>query len=466
MVSAMGKCRPFDVRCDGTVFGSGVGIVVLKPLQAAVEAGDRIHAVIRGSAINNDGSKKMGYAAPNPAAQADCIAEAHAVADIDSSTVSYIEAHGTATPLGDPIEIKALRTAFEVSSTPRPGPCALGAVKSNIGHLEVASGVAGLIKTILCLKNKAIPATLHYTSPNPELHLDETPFVVQTEYGPWDSDGVRRAGVSSFGVGGTNAHVVVEEAPPVPARAEQPGPQVLLLSAKTAAALGDARSELAAALDSPDAPELGDVAASLARRRKHNVRAAVAVHDRQHAITVLRASEHDNVFAGESPTAPTTPTTRTGWCSCFPARGRSTRGWRAGSTTPSRSSPSTSTPARRASATSWVSTCTPWCSATALARRTTWNVPIGPNLPCSQWNTRWASWSKATACAPGRWPDTASANTPPPHWPGCSTCPPRSRWCPSGPASCMPRRRAPWSPWRSAPTTSPSTCPTAWTCPR
>ncbi|WP_281253270.1 type I polyketide synthase [Mycobacterium numidiamassiliense] len=300
MVSAMGKCRPFDVRCDGTVFGSGVGIVVLKPLQAAVDAGDRIHAVIRGSAINNDGSRKMGYAAPNPAAQADCIAEAHAVADIDSSTVSYIETHGTATPLGDPIEIKALRTAFAVSSTPRPGPCALGAVKSNIGHLEVASGVAGLIKTILCLKNKAIPATLHYTSPNPELHLDETPFVVQTEYGPWESDGVRRAGVSSFGVGGTNAHVVVEEAPPVPARAEQPGPQVLLLSAKTAAALDEARSELAAALDSPDAADLGDVAATLARRRTHNVRAAVAVHDRRHAISVLRAAEHDNVFTGAS----------------------------------------------------------------------------------------------------------------------------------------------------------------------
>jgi phthiocerol/phenolphthiocerol synthesis type-I polyketide synthase E len=302
MVSAMGKCRPFDVRCDGTVFGSGVGIVVLKPLQAAVEAGDRIHAVIRGSAINNDGSMKMGYAAPNPVAQADCIAEAHAVADIDSSTVTYVETHGTATPLGDPIEIKALRTAFAASSTPRSGPCALGAVKSNIGHLEVASGVAGLIKTILCLKNKAIPATLHYTSPNPELHLDETPFVVQTEYGPWESDGVRRAGVSSFGVGGTNAHVVVEEAPPLPARAEQPGPQVLLLSAKTAGALGEARAELAAALEGSgaDVSDLGNVAATLAHRRKHNVRAAVVVHDREHAASVLRAGEHDNVFVGES----------------------------------------------------------------------------------------------------------------------------------------------------------------------
>jgi phthiocerol/phenolphthiocerol synthesis type-I polyketide synthase E len=302
MVSALGKCRPFDVRCDGTVFGSGVGIVVLKPLQAAVEAGDRIHAVIRGSAINNDGSMKMGYAAPNPAAQADCIAEAHAVAGVDASTVSYIEAHGTATPLGDPIEIKALRTAFAVSEEPRPGPCALGAVKSNIGHLEVASGVAGLIKTILCLKNKAIPSTLHFTSPNPELHLDETPFVVQTEYGPWEWDGIRRAGVSSFGVGGTNAHVVVEEAPAVTSGAAHPGPQVLLLSAKTTAGVDDARSALATALDRPDAPDLGDVAATLARRRKHNVRAAVVVHDREHAATVLRAGEHDNVFVNEGTT--------------------------------------------------------------------------------------------------------------------------------------------------------------------
>lgn len=238
MVSAVGHCRPFDVRADGTVFGSGVGLVVLKPLAAAIDAGDRIHAVIRGSAINNDGSAKMGYAAPNPAAQADVIAEAHAVSGIDSSTVSYVECHGTGTPLGDPIEIQGLRAAFEVSQTSRSAPCVLGSVKSNIGHLEVAAGIAGLIKTILCLKNKALPATLHYTSPNPELRLDQSPFVVQSKYGPWECDGVRRAGVSSFGVGGTNAHVVLEEAPAeaseVSAHAEPAGPQVILLSAQTA----------------------------------------------------------------------------------------------------------------------------------------------------------------------------------------------------------------------------------------
>jgi phthiocerol/phenolphthiocerol synthesis type-I polyketide synthase E len=300
MVSAVGHCRPFDVRSDGTVFGSGVAIVALKPLQAAIEAGDRIHAVIRGSAINNDGSMKMGYAAPNPAAQADVIAEAHAVAGIDASTVSYVETHGTGTPLGDPIEVQGLRNAFAVSQTARPGPCVLGSVKSNIGHLEVAAGVVGLIKTILCLENKAIPATLHFTSPNPELRLDETPFTVQSRYSAWEWDGVRRAGVSSFGVGGTNVHLVVEEAPAVPAHAEPARPQVLLLSARTTSALEESRTALAAALADPDGPDLSDVAFTLAGRRKHNIAMAAVVHDREQAARVLRASEHDNVFVGES----------------------------------------------------------------------------------------------------------------------------------------------------------------------
>jgi phthiocerol/phenolphthiocerol synthesis type-I polyketide synthase E len=302
MVSAVGHCRPFDVRADGTVFGSGVAIVVLKPLQAAIDAGDRIYAIIRGSAVNNDGSMKMGYAAPNPAAQADVIAEAHAVSGIDASTVSYVETHGTGTPLGDPIEVQGLRSAFGVSQMTRAAPCVLGSVKSNIGHLEVAAGVVGLIKTILCLRNKAIPATLHFTSPNPELRLDETPFTVRSTYGPWEWDGVRRAGVSSFGVGGTNVHVVLEEAPAgaVPAHAEPAGPQVLLLSAQTAAALEESRTALVAALASPDGPHLSDVAATLAGRRKHNLTMAAVVHDREQAATVLRASEHDNVFVGES----------------------------------------------------------------------------------------------------------------------------------------------------------------------
>jgi phthiocerol/phenolphthiocerol synthesis type-I polyketide synthase E len=299
MVSPTGHCRPFDVRSDGTIFGSGVGVVLLKALQDAVDDGNRIHAVIRGSALNNDGSTKMTYAAPNAAGQADVIAEAQAVAEVDSSTVSYIETHGTGTPLGDPIEIEGLRQAFAVSDEARSGPCYVGSVKSNIGHLESAAGIASLIKAILCLKHRAIPATLHYTSPNPELHLDRGPFVVRSEYGPWEWDGVLRAGVSSFGVGGTNAHVVLEEAPTVAVSTPHPGPQVLLMSARSAEALQQSRSALAAEL-SGDEVSLPDVAYTLGRRRKENIRMAAVVKDQQDATAMLEAGEHDNVFIGES----------------------------------------------------------------------------------------------------------------------------------------------------------------------
>jgi phthiocerol/phenolphthiocerol synthesis type-I polyketide synthase E len=300
MVSPLGRCRPFDAGADGTVFGSGVAAVVLKPLQAAIDDGDRIHAVIRGSAINNDGSKKMSYTAPNGAAQADVIAEAHAVADVDSSTISYVEAHGTGTPLGDPIEIEGLRRAFSVSDTTRQGPCAVGSVKSNIGHLAEVSGIAGLIKTILCLQHRAIPASLHYSTPNPALNLEQGPFVVQGEYSPWKWDGVLRAGVSSFGVGGTNVHVVVEEAPPVPPAEPQSSPQILRFSARTTDALDDYRKSLGADLARTEERELSDVAFTLAGRRDEKVRLAAVVHDQQDAVAVLQSSEHDNVFIAES----------------------------------------------------------------------------------------------------------------------------------------------------------------------
>jgi phthiocerol/phenolphthiocerol synthesis type-I polyketide synthase E len=300
MVSAAGHCRPFDARADGTVFGSGVAVVVLKPLQAAVDDGDRIHAVIRGSAINNDGSVKMTYAAPNGAAQADVVAEAHAVAGVDSSTISYVETHGTGTPLGDPIEIDGLRRAFGVSEVSRPGPCAVGSVKSNIGHLAEVSGIAGLIKTILCLKNRAIPATLHYTKPNPALDLDRGPFVVQSEYAPWEWDGILRAGVSSFGVGGTNVHLVVEEAPTVPVREKHSGPQVLRMSARSVEGIGDLRNALADHLAGPDDVDLADVAFTLAGRREEAIRLAAVVHGQEDAVAVLRAAESDNVVVAES----------------------------------------------------------------------------------------------------------------------------------------------------------------------
>lgn len=320
MVSPSGHCRPFDVKSDGTIFGSGVAAVLLKPLQAALDAGDRIHAVIRGSAINNDGSMKMTYAAPAVAGQAEVIAEAHAVADVDASTIGFVETHGTGTPLGDPIEIEALRQAFELSELDRPGPCVLGSVKSNIGHLDAASGVTGLVKTILCLEHKAIPPTVHFTAPNPELHLENTPFVVSNTHMPWESDAPRRAGVSSFGVGGTNVHVVVEEAPQASAAEAAPaGPQVLLLSARTAESLQDAKSALAAELARSEQLSLADVAFTLAGRRTHDVRMAAVVADRADACAVLTAAEHENVSVAHCPPGVKAGAQRTAFL--FPGQG-------------------------------------------------------------------------------------------------------------------------------------------------
>ncbi len=320
MVSPSGHCRPFDAKSDGTIFGSGVAALILKPLQAALDDGDRVHAVIRGSAINNDGALKITYAAPAVAGQAEVVAEAHAVAEVDASTISYVETHGTGTPLGDPIEVEALRQAFDLSEADRSGPCVLGSVKSNIGHLDAASGVAGLVKTILCLKNKAIPPTVHYTAPNPELHLEKTPFVVADSYSRWESAGPRRAGVSSFGVGGTNAHVILEEAPePAPVQTAPSGPQVLLLSARTAESVQDARAALASALDRDESLPLPDVAFTLANRRAYEVRLAAVVGDRADARSVLCAAEHDNVTLGTCPAGSTPGAQRVAFL--FPGQG-------------------------------------------------------------------------------------------------------------------------------------------------
>ena len=320
MVSPSGHCRPFDAHSDGTIFGSGVAALILKPLQAALDDGDRIHAVIRGSAVNNDGALKMTYAAPTVSGQAEVIAEAQAVAEVDSSTIGFVETHGTGTPLGDPIEIEALRQAFGASEIDRPGPCVLGSVKSNIGHLDAASGVAGLIKTIMCLKSKAIPPTVHYTAPNSELHLENTPFVIANTLQTWESDGPRRAGVSSFGVGGTNAHVVVEEAPATSTLAAPPdGPQVVLLSARTRESLQDAKVALAEELARDEDLSLSDVAFTLANRRTHEVRMAAVVADRADAASVLSAAEHDNVWVGEAPAGVTPGSGRAAFV--FPGQG-------------------------------------------------------------------------------------------------------------------------------------------------
>ncbi|HYP25136.1 MAG TPA: beta-ketoacyl synthase N-terminal-like domain-containing protein, partial [Blastocatellia bacterium] len=239
-----GHCRAFDAQAQGTIFGSGVGIVVLKRLADAINDGDRIHAVIKGSAINNDGAMKVGYTAPSVEGQSQVISMAQQLAGVEAETISYIEAHGTGTPLGDPVEVEALTKAFR-ASTQKKGFCALGSVKTNIGHLDAAAGVAGLIKAVLALRHAQIPPTLHYRSPNPNIDFPQSPFYVNPELKPWPPEsGPRRAGVSSFGVGGTNAHLVLEQAPEREPGGEARAWQVLTVSAKSRAGLDEATDRL------------------------------------------------------------------------------------------------------------------------------------------------------------------------------------------------------------------------------
>jgi acyl transferase domain-containing protein len=263
ILSSDGHCRAFDAKAQGTVIGSGVGIVVLKRLENALVDGDCIHAVIRGTAINNDGALKVGYTAPSVEGQAEAIAEALALADIHPETITYIEAHGTGTALGDPIEVAALTQAFR-ASTENKGFCAIGSVKTNIGHLDTAAGVAGLIKTVLALKHKQIPPSLHFEQPNPQIDFANSPFYVNHSLCDWQTNRTpRRAGVSSFGIGGTNAHVVLEEAPTAEVSKSSRPWQLLLLSAKTESALETATANLANYLQQHPELNLADVTYTL-----------------------------------------------------------------------------------------------------------------------------------------------------------------------------------------------------------
>jgi phthiocerol/phenolphthiocerol synthesis type-I polyketide synthase E len=268
ILSPDGHCRPFDASARGTVFGSGLGVVVLKRLADALADGDTIHAVVRGAAVNNDGDQKLGFTAPSVERQAAVVAMAHAVAGLDSRSIGFVEAHGTATPLGDPVEVAALTQAFRVGGA-RPGQCALGSVKGNVGHLDVAAGIASFIKTVLALEHAQIPPTLHFECPNPQLELERGPFFVNSELRAWRTDGApRRAGVSSFGMGGTNAHVVLEQAPPpAPTMISRPQ-QLIVLSARTPAALDAATAGLAAHLRREADLPLPDVAYTLQTGRR------------------------------------------------------------------------------------------------------------------------------------------------------------------------------------------------------
>lgn len=293
MLSPDGHCRPFDAQAQGTMFNNGAGIVVLKRLSDALASGDRIYAVVKGVGLNNDGADKVSFTAPSVNGQLAAITKAHASAGISPDTIGYVETHGTATPLGDPIELEALSQAFQratdAESTSPIGSIAIGSIKSNIGHVVSAAGVAGLMKTALSLYHQQIPPSLNFSAPNPSLDLGHTPFYVNTDLTPWPA-GVtpRRAGVSSFGVGGTNAHVVLEEAPIVPASSPSRPYQVLLLSAKNSEALDRATVNLTTHLAHTPDINLADVAHTLQLGRKgFNHRRFVVCQDGGAAIAHL-----------------------------------------------------------------------------------------------------------------------------------------------------------------------------------
>ena len=300
IVSFDGHVRAFDAGANGTVFGSGGGILVLKRLDDAVASGDTIHAVIKGSAVNNDGAGKAGYTAPSVDSQSDVVVEALANAGISADTISYIEAHGSGTPVGDPIEVKALTKAFR-SSTDRSGYCAIGSVKTNIGHLDVAAGIAGVIKTVLALKHRQLPPTLHFKEANPEIDFAETPFFVNTRQLDWTGNGPRRAGVMATGMGGTNAHIVLEEAPEPTLTARAAAHQLLVLSAKTEAALEQVTHQLKDFLDRQPLANLDDVGYTLQLgRRAFAHRRAVVCGDRSDAIAALSDIKSPRMVSGRA----------------------------------------------------------------------------------------------------------------------------------------------------------------------
>ncbi|GAB3816388.1 non-ribosomal peptide synthetase/type I polyketide synthase [Kribbella italica] len=266
ILSPTGRCRPFDAAADGTVGGNGVAAVLLKRLDRALADGDTVHAVILGSAVNNDGTSKVGFTAPSVSGQVDVVSRALDRAGVGPETISYVEAHGTGTALGDPVEFEALSRVFGTAG--RTAKCALGSVKANVGHLDSCAGMAGLIKTILMLQHGRLVPTLNLQQPHPELRIDDSPFELTTAAGPWTA-GVRRAGVSALGVGGTNAHLVLEQPPLVAASAEPVEAVVVPVSAKSAEALAELSDSLRSHL--LDRPELAavDVATTMARGRRH-----------------------------------------------------------------------------------------------------------------------------------------------------------------------------------------------------
>ena len=313
ILSPDGRCRPFDARAAGTVITNGCGVVALRRGEDAVADRDHIHALIRGSAINNDGANKVGFLAPSVEGHANAVCEALAMADLDAEEISYVETHGTGTSVGDPIEIAALTQAFRMSSA-RQQFCSIGSVKANIGHTDTAAGVAGLIKVVEALKHRQIPQSIHFENANPNIDFESSPFFVNTQLRPWKSDGrPRRAGVSSLGVGGTNAHAVLQEAPQQPTSDRAEPWQPLLVSAKTPAALGNSTW--------PTFRIRSRWAASGSRTAARSLRRMSQMLPRHSNLTIE---------VGSRSVSP--PSSSRRWCSCFLVAVRSTPTWGGGCT--------------------------------------------------------------------------------------------------------------------------------------
>ncbi len=297
ILSVDGRCRSFEAKASGTIFSNGIGVVVLKRLEEAIADRDTVYAVIRGSAINNDGSRKASFTAPGVVGQSQVVADALASAQVEAESISYVEAHGTATALGDSIEIQALTKAF---ATSKRGFCALGSVKANIGHLDAAAGVAGLIKTILALRHKQLPPMVHFERPNPDINFEATPFYVNQKLREWPTgEEPRRAGVSSFGFGGTNAHVIVEEAPEKSTAGPSRAWQLLTLSAQTMPSLEASTSNLAEFFGRHPETNFADAAFTLkVGRRAFKQRRVVVCATPDEAARALDARDSRVVFTG------------------------------------------------------------------------------------------------------------------------------------------------------------------------
>ncbi len=301
ILSPDGHCRAFDVDSKGTIFGSGAGVVVLKRADDAVSDNDSIYAIIKGSAINNDGSSKVGYLAPSVDGQSAAILEALELSNVPAESISYVETHGTGTPVGDPIEIAALTQAYN-TQTDKTGFCAIGSVKTNIGHLDTAAGVAGLIKIILSLKNKKIPPSLNYKKPNPAIDFEHSPFYVNSKLSDWKSNTTpRRAAINSLGVGGTNSHIIIEEAPDTISSDVSLNNHLLVFSAKTKSSLNNYKEKLAEYLNNHADINITDVSYTQRNGRKPmKYRAALSARNIDEAVSILTESKSEFINESEA----------------------------------------------------------------------------------------------------------------------------------------------------------------------